>query len=158
MLSRLAAYRSSTLIHGGRRDLAPMCCFLNICRTLSPWMPLKTADSSRRVRVVSLPFHCPPHIEHTVANGSQGDVSSQRWALAFSFIKRSCVCVETNHKQDYRIQTFISDKVGLLGWDIHMNDDVNEEVFLLSLALSLLLLVFLLWHSSWGSWGFLKVF
>lgn len=97
--------------------------------------------------------HCPPHTEHTVANGSQCDVSSQRWALAFSCMKRSCVWVEPNHKQDYRIQTFISDEVGLLRWDIHMNDDVNE-VFLLSLALSLLLLVFLLWCSSWASWGF----
>lgn len=86
--------------------------------------------------------HCPPHTEHTVANGSQCDVSSQRWALVFSFMKRSCAWMEPNNRQDYRIQTFISDKVGLLRWDIHMNDDVNEEVFLLFLALSLLLLVF----------------
>lgn len=71
--------------------------------------------------------HCPSHTEHTVANGSQCDVSSQRRALAFSFMKRSCAWVESNNRQDYRIQTFISEKVGLLRWDIHVNDDVNKE-------------------------------
>lgn len=98
--------------------------------------------------------HCPSYTEHTVANGSQCDVSSQRRGLTFSFMKRSCAWVESNNRQDYRIQTFISEKVGLLRWDIHVNDDVNEEVFLLSLALSLLLLGFLLWHSPWASRGF----